>query len=501
MKNPGKAKKETLEDYLPPHSLDAEQGVLGCCIVAPEEAIVEAAELLKEEDFYDLRHKIIFRELLAMMEAGQGVDSITLLEWFKRKSLLDDVGGLGYVVSLADVIPSAVNLPNYVEIVREKALLREATRICADSLLKLRRVETDPSIDSKSVLSDIERDLLKLCEKRSSAKERSIRELMRGTIDRLEEYHRGKAQMQGLSTGFEYLDKMVLGLRGGEMYVFAARPGMGKTSLLMNIVDHVAVELQQPVGIFSLEMTGESLSDRWLFQRARADFQRFRTGYLINEDVPKLVRAAGEIANAPVWVDDAGGMLIDDLRTKARRMARQYGVKLFVIDYLQLLHSSRHYHNRNDEVAEISGKIKALTKELGLPFIVLGQLNRELEKNPNRLPQMSDLRESGSLEQDADLVGFLYDPKIPEKMQEEHERKMFNKFGSDWAKTAKRVNFLISKQRNGPTGIVELLFLKYCMRYESAHGELSTGPQVESSRGPAPPEDLPSNDELGFGDT
>jgi replicative DNA helicase len=265
--------------------------------------------------------------------------------------------------------------------------------------------------------------------------------------------------LTGIGTGFTEFDKMTSGMHGGEMIVIAARPSMGKTSLAMNIAEHVAIEQRLPVGVFSLEMTSESLVLRMLCSRSRVNLRNVREGFLAERDFPKLTGAAGKLANAPLFIDDSSGLSILQLRAKARRMHQQYGVKLFVIDYLQLLHStSRRAENRQQEIADISNGIKSLAKELAVPVIVLSQLNRELEREKNRKPRMSDLRESGAIEQDADLIGLLYKPNADDE----------DSGGTAVAEDAAAVNLLIAKQRNGPTGDVHLTFLKSFTRFESA---------------------------------
>jgi len=286
------------------------------------------------------------------------------------------------------------------------------------------------------------------------------KELVKKAINTIEDFHQRQGMLTGIATGFVELDKMTSGLHGGEMIVVAARPSMGKTSLAMNIAEHVAIEQKLPVGVFSLEMTSESLVLRMLCSRSRVNLRSVREGFLAERDFPKLTGAAGKLANAPLFIDDSSGLSILQLRAKARRMQQQFGIKLFVIDYLQLLHSTaRRAENRQQEIADISNGIKALAKELNVPVLVLSQLNRELEREKNRKPRMSDLRESGAIEQDADLVGLLYKPNADEEE---------NAAANQAAEEAAPVNLLIAKQRNGPTGDVNLTFLKSYTRFESA---------------------------------
>jgi replicative DNA helicase len=313
----------------------------------------------------------------------------------------------------------------------------------------------------EALLDEVERDILRISEERITGTSSTIKELVNKAISKIEEYHKNQGMLTGISTGFADFDKMTTGLHEGEMIVIAARPSVGKTSLAMNIAEHVSLEVKVPVGVFSLEMTADQLVLRMLCSRSRVNLRNIRDGFLAERDFPKLTGAAGKLAGAPLFIDDSSGLSILQLRAKARRMWQQYGIKLFVIDYLQLLNStSRRAENRQQEIAEISGGLKSLAKELSVPIIVLSQLNRELEKRgPGERPRLSDLRESGAIEQDADLVGLLY-------------RETKNKDGEDETNEVEQdaipVKLFIAKQRNGPTGDVDLTFLKSYTRFESA---------------------------------
>jgi replicative DNA helicase len=301
---------------------------------------------------------------------------------------------------------------------------------------------------------------LRISESRVQDQSSTIKALVNKAINTIEDYHQRQGTLTGIGTGFIDLDKMTTGLHGGEMIVIAARPSVGKTSLAMNIAEHVAVDLGLPVGVFSLEMTADSLVLRMLCSRSRVNLRNVRDGFLAERDFPKLTGSAGKLSRAPLFIDDSSGLSILQMRAKARRMQQQFGIKLFVIDYLQLLHStSKRAENRQQEIADISSGIKALAKELNVPIIVLSQLNREVEREKGRPPRLSDLRESGSIEQDADLVGLLYRPS---KAEDEDS-------ASEASSDAIPVNLLIAKQRNGPAGEdVHLTFLKTLTRFESA---------------------------------
>jgi len=444
-------------DRLPPHSPEAEQGVLGCALLLPKECMGECIEKFKggEEVFYDLRHQTIFNALSEMYDAKEPIDVITVQQRLKDKQLLEQVGGIAYLSALPDTVPSAANLSYYLDIVREKFLLRKMIRICTEVVGRV----YDHEGDVDELMDEVERDILRLGESRVQSQTNTIKELVHRAINTIEKFHQGQGQLSGVGTGFGDLDRMTNGLHGGEMIVIAARPSMGKTSLAMNIAESVAIEQRLPVGVFSLEMTSESLVLRMLCSRSRVNLRNVREGFLAERDFPKLTGAAGKLANSPLFIDDSSALSILQLRAKARRMSQQYGIKLFVVDYLQLLHSTaRRAENRQQEIADISSGIKSLAKELNVPVIVLSQLNREIEREKGRPPRLSDLRESGAIEQDADVVGLLYKPKSGSEDDEG---------GGGAEEDALPVNLLIAKQRNGPTGDVELTFLKSYTRFES----------------------------------
>jgi replicative DNA helicase len=443
-------------DRLPPHSMEAEQGVLGCVLISPHDCLGECVEKLKRgaEVFYDLRHQTLYNELVTMYDEKEPIDLITLPQRLKDKQQLEGVGGLAYVSSLPDAVPSAANLSYYLDIVREKYILRRMIHTCTDIVGRVYEHEGEV----EALLDEVEREVLQIVESRETGTMIGVKELVHKAINTIEDYHQRQGVLTGLSTGFPDLDKMTTGLHGGEMIVLAARPSMGKTSLAMNIAEHVSVEQQIPVGVFSLEMTSESLILRMLCSRARVNLRNIREGFLAERDFPKLTGAAGKLSQAPLFIDDSSGLSILQLRAKARRMATQYGVKLFVVDYLQLLHStSRRADNRQQEIADISNGLKGLAKELDVPVIVLSQLNREFEKDKDRKPRLSDLRESGAIEQDADVVALLYRAKTGD-----------DEDGGGREEEAIAVNLLIAKQRNGPTGDVHLTFMQTYTRFESA---------------------------------
>ena len=445
-------------DRLPPHSNEAEQGVLGCALLSPNECIGECIEKLKDggqEVFYDLRHQTIYEALAEMFNAREAIDIITVQQRLKDKQLLEQVGGIAYLSQLQDAVPSAANLSYYLDIVREKYLLRKMISVCTEVVGRVHDYEGD--VDA--LLDEVERDVLKIAESRAESSVLGVKDLVGKAVQTIENFFSRQGKLNGLGTGFMDLDKMTDGLHGSEMIVIAARPSMGKTSLAMNIVEHVIMEEKLPVGVFSLEMSAESLVLRMMCSIARVNLRSIREGFMSESDFPKLTSAAGKLANSKLFIDDTAGLSILQLRARARRMAQQHDVKLFVVDYLQLLHSTarRSQENRQQEISDISSGLKALAKELKVPVLVLSQLNRELERDKGRKPRLSDLRESGAIEQDADVVGLLYKPNSSDDEDAAPEEA-----------DGLPVNLLIAKQRNGPTGDVNLTFLKSFTRFESA---------------------------------
>jgi replicative DNA helicase len=442
-------------DRLPPHSLEAEQGVLGCCLVDPNTCIGQCVESLKDDGqaaFYDLRHQTIYETLAGMFNARTPIDLITVQQHLKDRQLLEQIGGIAYLSQVQDAVPSAANLDYYLRIVREKFMLRRLVQTCAGVVGRVNDFEGDV----EQLLDEVEKEISHVNDSRAQSGTRKLSDLVQSGLVTIEHMFNRQGEISGLATGFTDLDQMTDGLHPGEMIIIAARPSMGKTSLAMNIAEHVALDLRLPVGVFSLEMPGESLILRMMCSVGRVNLRNIRDGFMNEADFPKLMASSARINGAPLYIDDSAGLSILQLRARARRMHAQHGIKLFVVDYLQLLNSSsrKGKENRQIEISEISGGLKALAKELRVPIIVLSQLNRELEKDKSRKPRLSDLRESGSIEQDADLVGMLYKPETEDDdLAAEHD--------------GIPVNLLVAKQRNGPTGYIHLTLLKEYTRFES----------------------------------
>jgi replicative DNA helicase len=449
-------------DRLPPNNVEAEAALLGVCLLDRDnEAITEAMNRLgtSPAGFWDIRHQAIWSALVDMCQNGKPADVIMLSDRLAKSGDLDRVGGDVYLAELANNAPAGSMAGYYAEIVWDAWLKRKVVSACTEAISAV-YAHTG---STRELIDRVERDMIGLVETRAAARVISARDLMKGVIDELEQYHRGGAQLKGLATGFSYIDKMLAGLGPSEMIVIGGRPGEGKTALAMNIVEHVSVALRRPTAVFSLEMSSKSLGSRLLFQHAGADYQRYRTGFLENEAIPGLGVAAVEIGGSPLFVDDTPSMTIMELRANARMLRRKHGIELFVVDYFQLVACDRNLRDRQSELAEISKGLKGMAKDLDVPVVVVAALNRESERDGSRKPRLSDLREAGQLEYDADVVALLYKPKV----DDEGERQACRQLGEDWSRRYWRANLLIAKQRNGPTGDCELLYNKASMRFES----------------------------------
>src|SRR5438128_8107818 len=436
----------------PPHSLEAEQGVLGSMLISPRETISECVEKITEEYFYVPVHRTIYNVLVDLWNAGQAIDLITFTQVLRDRSLLESVGGAAFVTSLFTFVPTAANVQYYIDIVRDKYILREIITTATESV----RRAYEEQDEVNNLLDEVEQRIFAVGEDRFKGEMLSMKEQVMSTLESIEKLFENKGAITGVSTGFRDLDKLTSGLHSSEMIVIAARPSMGKTALAMNIAEHAAIEVKLPVAIFSLEMSAQQLVQRMLCSRARVNLAKTRDGFLGEADFPKLTHAASKLAEAKIFIDDSAGLTILELRAKARRLKAQQNVQLIIVDYLQLLRSTsrRAQDNRQLEISEISAGLKGLAKELKIPVIVVAQLNRQPEQRSGGKPRLSDLRESGSIEQDADLVGLLVRPE----MYEEDEEAPAEKAGE--------AELIIAKQRNGPVGEIPLTFLKEFTRFE-----------------------------------
>jgi len=436
----------------PPHSVEAEQGVLGSMLISPRDAIAEVVEKITEDYFYVPAHQTIFNALVELWNGGAAIDLITFTQILRDRNLLETVGGAAAITNLFTFVPTAANVGYYIEIVRDKYILRS---IIAAGTESVRRAYEEQD-EVGNLLDEVEQKIFAVGEDRFKGKMLSMKDQVMEAIESIEKLYERKGGITGVSTGFVEFDRMTSGMHPSEMIVIAARPSMGKTALAMNIAEHVAINEKLPVGVFSLEMSSQQLVQRLLCSRARVNLQKVRDGFLGERDFPSLTAAASKLAEAKIFIDDTASLTILEMRAKARRLKAQQDVQLIIIDYLQLLRSTsrRAQDNRQLEISEISAGLKGLAKELKIPVIVVAQLNRQPEQRAGGKPRLSDLRESGSIEQDADLVGLLVRPEIYEEDEEARAEK------------SGEAELIIAKQRNGPVGEIPLTFLKEFTRFE-----------------------------------
>lgn len=440
---------EPLKDRLPPHSLEAEQGVLGCILLSPTDTMMYLTPRFPgPEVFYDLRHRKVYDLLAVMHDGREQIDLITVQQRLRDQNKLNAIGGLAYLASLPDTVPSAANIEYYAKIVFDKYRLRTMIQGCTEVIGRC----YDDEKEAVSNLEAMQRDLSRLCTITSGQGNWQIKEAVRCAIKHMERDIETGGALTGLSTGFSDLDRKTRGLQPGDIIVIAARPSMGKSSLVANIADHVAVDCQIPVGIFSLEMNKEMVVRRMISARAEVNLFDFGQDLLAREEMSKLTKAAGQIADAPLCIDDSRDHDDVQIRANMRRMVHEHGIKLGIIDYLQLLNARKRFDSRAQEVAEISKRLKAIAGELNIPIIVCAQLNREVDKEKGQRPRISHLRESGAIEQDADVIGLLYATNPADE-----EQQTRGKIPSA---------LYIGKQRNGPTGTIHLEFLKTIMRFQ-----------------------------------
>jgi replicative DNA helicase len=444
-----------------PASLDAEQGVLSSILLSPRETMITTTEKgVTPEHFHHPAHGTIYGVLEELSKTNSPIDLITVTQALSDRNLLDQIGGPSILAHLQTFLPTATNADYYIDIIREKHLLRRMISVCTSSAARCYEEQGDV----KALIDDVEKQVFTVAEDRVRGDLPEIKDHVNAALDAIEQLYKNRGQVTGVPTGYKELDNMTNGLHPSEMIVIAARPSMGKTALAMNIAEHVAVDKQIPVGVFSLEMSSQQLATRLLCSRARVNLHHIRNGIMPKNAQQNLFKAVNEYSASKMIIDDTAGLSINELRAKSRRMMDKNGLGLIVIDYLQLLKSpsKRGQENRQIEIAEISNGIKALAKELNIPIIVLAQLNRKSEDRGDGKPRISDLRESGSIEQDADVVGLLYRSAYYAKDADDRDEK-----GGE-------AELIIAKQRNGPTGEVPLTFLNEFTRFESrdlAHGE------------------------------
>ena len=433
---------------VPPQNLEAEQSILGG-ILLENSSINGAQEIISKDDFYSEAHRKIFATITELYDKNEPVDLITLSNALKDKSMLDSVGGTSYLASLVDNVPSAANVANYAKIVKEKAILRGLIGSATDIINSCYATGSD--VDE--VLDKAEHSIFEISENKVRPSFYPIRDIVKDSFRAIEDLYTRKELITGVPTGFEKIDDLTSGLQKSDLIIIAGRPSMGKTSLALNIAQFAALEGQTPVAIFSLEMSKEQLAFRLLASEAKVDSQRLRKGFLGETDWPKLTTAAGRLSEAPLYIDDTPAITVLEMKAKSRRLKADAGLGLIVVDYIQLMRAGGYRDNREQEISEISRSLKALAKELKVPVIALSQLNRKVEDRPNRRPQMADLRESGAIEQDADVIAFIYRDEVYNRSEDNTEKGL--------------AEIIIAKQRNGPTGIVKLAFLEKFTSFEN----------------------------------
>ncbi|MBU0576195.1 replicative DNA helicase [Patescibacteria group bacterium] len=433
---------------VPPHDLDAEESVLGSILIDPE-AIIRVGELLRPESFYDSSHQAIYEAMEILYENRQPIDAVTLTSQLKKMKQLKAVGGAARIAELSNIVSTAANVVNYAQLIVETFVKRRIISLSGE----LAEKAFDPGTEMMDLLDMAEQKVFKVSQTRTDKAFTPLKDTLVESFERLDELQRSGDDLRGLPTGFVDLDRMLAGLQRSNLIILAARPGMGKTALALNIAQYVAVSAGKKVGFFSLEMSKEELVDRLLVSQADIDAWRLKTGRLDQQDFLKLSDAMGVLADAPLFIDDTPGMSIYEMRTKARRIASEQNIDLIVMDYIQLAHG-RNQDNRVLEIGEVSQGLKNIARELKIPVLALSQLNRAVESRGDKAPQLSDLRESGNLEQDSDVVMFLY--RADEDVRETMKLK-------------------IAKHRNGPLGTIDLFFRGDRIKFFDMESRPSTG--------------------------
>lgn len=437
---------ELFLDRMPPHNIEAEQAVLGA-VFLEKEALITAMEIVRPEDFYRTAHQRIFQCMIDLLERGEPIDLVTVTAELQNRKWLEEVGGVSYLTDLANAVPTAANVEYYARIVEEKALLRRLIRV-ATQIASTGYGETE---DVGEILSQAERNILEISQRRSRGQFVSIKDVLLETYEKIEFLATHRGEVTGVASGYPDLDRMTSGFQPSDLIIVAARPSVGKTAFALNIAQNVGIR-GETVAIFSLEMSAQQLVTRMLCAEGNLEAHKLRTGYLEEEDWERLTMAISTLSKAPIFIDDTPGITVTEIRSKLRRLKAERGLSLVVIDYLQLIQGrSRYAENRQQEISEISRSLKGIARELHVPVIALSQLSRAVEQRQDKRPILSDIRESGSIEQDADIVAFLY---RDDYYDPETDRKNI-------------VEVIIAKQRNGPTGKVELVFLKEYNKFVS----------------------------------
>jgi len=433
---------------MPPQNVEAEQSVLGTILLA-DHSLSSVLELLISDDFYKDSHKLIFEAMVVLFEKNEPQDIITVSNQLKDQNLLENAGGVSYLATLTSIVPVTSNITYYAKIIRQKAVLRNL--IAVNTEIASRCYEEQGEIET--LVDEAEQAIFEIARSKSNQSFTALKNIIPAAFETVEQLYKRKEMITGVPTGFPELDKMTAGLQPSDLIILAGRPSMGKTAFAMNIAQNAALLDKTGVAIFSLEMSKEQLAMRLLCSAGHIDSQRVRTGKLHDEDWPKLTRAVGMLTEAPMYLDDTPAISVLEMRAKVRRLAAQYPLGMIIVDYLQLMRGRNSIENRTQEISEISRSLKAMAKELKVPVIALSQLNRSLESRPDKRPMMSDLRESGAIEQDADVICFIYRDEVYNKAEDNPNRGI--------------AEIIIGKQRNGPTGTVKLTFIKEFTMFEN----------------------------------
>ena len=450
---------------VPPQAVDVERSVLGAMLI-DSEAVGKAIESIDERAFYREAHRKIFLAMVALYEQNEPIDVITLTEELKRRNDLDEVGGSYYLAELAAVVPSAANIEYHLKIIRDKAMLRQMISVCT-GIIKAAYDEED---EAEKILDRAETDILSISQASRQKSYQWVKPIILETLHELEKLHATSREgVTGVPSGYRDLDNILAGFQKSDLIVLAGRPSMGKTAFALNIARNAAVEHDIPVGFFSLEMSNYQLVQRLLCAEAEVDSQRLRTGQLHETEWPKLSRRIGRLVEAPIYIDDTPAMDVLKLRARARRMAAERNVGLIIVDYMQLMEGPKGMESRQQEISYISRSLKTLAKELQIPIIALSQLSRAVESRTDRRPTLADLRESGAIEQDADVVMFVYRPEVYKIPNFDDEEK---------TPTENMVEIIIGKHRNGPIGSVKLVFRKNIGRFENYAPMMDTMEEV-----------------------
>lgn len=436
------------QQLLPPQNIEAEKAVLGTILIQ-DKSLLKVAELIEPTDFYKESHKIIFTAMVSLFEKNEPHDLITVTSLLSDQNKLEDVGGAGYLAALTDIIPFSGTLVHHAHIIRKKSILRKLIRTTTEVAGKCYNAQDD----IEHLVDEAEQTIFQITQAKKGQGFEPMSKIVPKAFDRVTKLYDRKEHITGVATGYPELDKMTAGLQPADMIVLAARPSMGKTALAMNIVQQAAVIDKRSVAVFSLEMSMESLALRMLCSMGRIDSQRIRTGDLHENDWPKLTRATGILADSQIFIDDTAGMTVLDMRARARRLKTEHDISLVVVDYLQLMQGKTNQENRAQEISDISRSLKAMAKELEVPVLALSQLNRSLESRNDKRPQLSDLRESGAIEQDADVIMFIYRDEVYNKAEDNPNRGL--------------AEVIVGKQRNGPTGVIKLTFLGEYTTFEN----------------------------------